>query len=160
MSPAETYILFELGGTVYGINSRDVLHIEMLDHIAPVPHTAPAVEGVVFSRGQVVPALNLRRRFGLPPQEPTLRTRLVFIRFQGRTVALVVESAREFRQVAADSVRSTGTTLHGIAGNYVQGVATIGERTVLLLDLGVVLDLETALPQLLDETIALAGKAP
>jgi purine-binding chemotaxis protein CheW len=159
MSAAETYILFELGSTVYGINSRDVLHIEMLEHIAPVPHTAPAVEGVVFSRGQVVPALNLRRRFGLPPQEATLRTRLVFIRFHGRTVALMVDSAREFRPIAAGAVRETATTLHGIEGNYVQGAATVGDRTVLLLDLNVVLDLDTALPQLLDETIA-AAQAP
>jgi len=158
MSSAETYILFELGPTVYGISSRDVLHIEMLEHIAPVPQTAPAVEGVVFSRGQVVPALNLRRRFGLPPQAPTLRTRLVFIRFQGRTVALLVDSAREFRKVPADSIRGTETALIGIAGNYVRGVATLGDRSVLLLDLNVVLDLETALPQLLDETVAAAAK--
>jgi purine-binding chemotaxis protein CheW len=158
MNAAESYILFELGNAVYAIASREVLHIEMLEHIAPVPSTAPAVDGVVFSRGQVVPAVNLRRRFGLPAQEATLRTRLVFIRFQGRTVALVVDSAREFRQVAEGAVQPTGTGLLGIQGNYVQGVATIGDRTVLILDLSVVLDLETALPELLDETVANAPK--
>ena len=157
MSSAETYILFELADTLYGLNSREILHIDMLEHIAPVPRTAPAVDGVVFSRGQVVPALNLRSRFGLPPQPATLRTRLIFIRFQERTVALVVDAAREFRRVPSESIRPTADALHGIAGNYVQGVTTINERNVLLLNLAVVLDLETALPQLLDETISSAA---
>lgn len=156
MSSAETYILFELADALYGLNSREILHIDMLEHITPVPHTAPAVDGVVFSRGQVVPALNLRSRFGLPPQPPTLRTRLIFIRFQERTVALVVDAAREFRRVPAESVRATTDALHGIAGNYVQGVTTISERNVLLLNLAVVLHLETTLPQLLDATVSSA----
>ncbi len=156
MSSAETYILFELADTLYGLNSREILHIDMLEHIAPVPHTAPAVDGVVFSRGQVVPALNLRSRFGLPAQPATLQTRLIFIRFQERTVALVVDAAREFRRVPAESIRPTAAALHGIAGNYVRGVTTINERNVLLLNLAVVLDLETALPQLLDETVSSA----
>jgi purine-binding chemotaxis protein CheW len=159
MSIPETYILFELGATVYGINSREVLHIEMLEHISPVPHTAPAVDGVVFSRGQVVPALNLRARFGLPPQARDLRTRLIFIRFHERTVALIVDAAREFRKLPAEAVRATDGALHGIAGNYVSGVATLNERTVLILDLKVVLDLETALPALLDAAVAGAPAA-
>jgi len=159
MSPSETFILFELADAVYGISSRDVLHIDMLDHISPVPHTAPAVEGVVFSRGQVVPALNLRTRFGLPAQAATVRTRLIFIKFQERTVALIVDSAREFRRVPAESIRATEAALHGIAGNYVQGVATISDRTVLLLNLAIVLDLESALPELLDQSVAAASSS-
>jgi purine-binding chemotaxis protein CheW len=148
MDPAHTYILFELAGSAYGVRSRDVLHIEMLEHVTPVPNTASAVDGVVFSRGQVIPALNLRVRFGLPRVEPTPRTRLIFLRNERRTVALIVDSAREFRSIPTDSIRPIAETLTGVNGNYVQGVATVGDRLVLLLDIGAVLtlDQEPAVP--------------
>ena len=60
----EPFILFELSGTTYGVRSRFVQQIEMIDDVASVPNAHPAVEGVVLVRGQVIPALNLRTRFG------------------------------------------------------------------------------------------------
>ena len=142
MTPAETYILFELAGSAYGVRSREVLHIELLEHITPVPNTASAVEGVVFSRGQVIPALNLRARFGFPRVAHTPRTRLIFLKNEQRTVALIVDSAREFRSIPNDGIRPIEETLTGVNGNYVRGVATVGDRLVLLLDIGAVLKLD------------------
>lgn len=147
MNTSDTYILFELAGSLYGLRSEDVLHIDMLEHITRVPDTAPAVDGVVFSRGRVVPALNLRARFGLPRAEPTLRTRLIFVQLPQRIVALVVDSAREFRTIPRDAVRPIEETLHGVQGNYVSGVANVKERLVLLLDVPALLQLdELAVP--------------
>lgn len=150
-----TYIIFELSGSAYGLRSADVLHIEMLEHITSVPNTAAAVEGVVFSRGQVFPALNLRVRFGFPRAERTPKTRLIFVRVHQRTVALIVDAAREFRTIPASAIRPIEETLHGIDGNYVQGVATIGDRLVLLLDVLAVLNLDDATPLLAVEAAAL-----
>jgi purine-binding chemotaxis protein CheW len=153
MSASETYILFELAGSFYGVRSRDVLHIDLLEHITPVPNASAAVEGVVFSRGQVIPALSLRARFGFPRQPHTPRTRLIFMKSDARTVAMIVDSAREFRTIPHDSIRPIQETLTGMPGNYVRGVATVQDRLVLLLDVAKVLDLthsETAaLPTLL-----------
>jgi len=144
MNPAETYILFELAGSAYGVRSKDVLHIDLLEYITPVPNTAAAVDGVVFSRGQVIPALNLRARFGFPRAANTARTRLIFLKSEQRTVALVVDSAREFRSIPTDSIRPIEETLSGVNGNYVKGVATVGDRLVLLLDVAAVLKLDAA----------------
>ena len=139
MSASVPFIIFELAGSAYAVRSDDVLHVDMLEHLTPVPNTAPAVDGVVFSRGHVVPALNLRARFGLPRIAPTPSTRLIFIKAQQRIVALVVDAAREFRSIPRDAVRPIEHTLHGIEGNYVQGVATVKDRLVLLLDVAAVL---------------------
>jgi purine-binding chemotaxis protein CheW len=142
MNAAETYILFELAGSAYGVRSKDVLHIDLLEHITPVPNTASAVEGVVFSRGQVIPALNLRARFGFPRVAPTPRSRLIFLKSEQRTVALIVDSAREFRSIPTDTIRPIEETLTGVNGNYLRGVATVGDRLVLLLDVGAVIRLD------------------
>lgn len=142
MSTTENYIVFELAGSSYGLRSEDVLHLETLEHVTPVPNTAPAVAGVVFSRGEVMPALDLRVRFGLPILAPTSQTRLIFIHAHQRRVALIVDAAREFRAISRDAIRPLTEALHGIHGNYVRGHARIGEKLVLLLDLARVLTLE------------------
>jgi len=146
MSLADTYILFELDAAAYAVRSEHVQHIEMLEHVTPVPNTAPAVDGVVFSRGQVIPAINLRTRFGLPRLPYSTRTRLIFLKVQNRVVALIVDAAREFQRISADSIQPIQKTLVGIAGNYVGGVASVRNRNVLILDVGAVLTMEEITP--------------
>ena len=60
----DNYILFTVAGTAYALPSQAVAHVEMIEQITRVPDAPPYVDGVVFSRGQVVPAINLRARFG------------------------------------------------------------------------------------------------
>lgn len=139
MNTSEPYIFFELAGALYGVHSRDVQHVDMLEHVTPVPNTAPSLEGVVFSRGQVVPALNLRVRFGLPREAHTPQTRLIFLRAHERSVALVVDSAREFRSIAREEIKPVEETLHGIRGNYLKGVAKVRDRLAFLIDVAAVL---------------------
>lgn len=146
MNLADSYILFELNNSLYGVRSEHVQHVEMFDHVTPVPNTAAAVDGVVFSRGQVIPAINLRARFGLPRQAHTPGTRLIFLRTQNRVVALIVDAAREFHRIPAETIRPIQETLVGIEGNYVEGVATVKNRSVLILDVGAVLTLEEITP--------------
>lgn len=155
MNPGDTYIIFELGHSAYALRSGDVMHIEMLEHVTPVPNAAAAIEGIVFSRGQLFPALNLRVRFGLPRVPHTERSRLIFVRIHDRTVALIVDSAREFRSIPAAAIRPIEQELHGVEGNYVRGVATIGERVVLLVDLLVLLNLDDPAPLIAAEAAAL-----
>src|SRR6476620_5638911 len=98
-APTETYILFELAGTTYGVRSQEVKHMELVEQVTPVPNAARFVEGVVFSRGQVIPAVNLRVRFGFPRQAHTTRSRLIVVEAGERIVGLIVDAAREFRNL-------------------------------------------------------------
>ncbi len=143
----ETYILFELVGTTYGLRSRVVQQMEMVEHITPVPNAPPFVEGVVFSRGQVVPAINLRRRFGFEKVPHDLRTRLVVVAHAGRCVGLLVDAAREFVAIPTDAIQPPPEALSGLSGKYLQGIARLGERLVLILDIDELLNL-TEIPSL------------
>jgi purine-binding chemotaxis protein CheW len=139
-SAADTFVLFELAGTTYGVRSRLVQQMEMLEHVTPVPNAPPYVEGVVLSRGQVVPAVNLRRRFGFERAAHDLRTRLVVVTNGNRSVGLVVDSAREFVTIPAEAIQPPPEALTGLSGKYLQSVARIGERLVLILDVEEVLN--------------------
>ncbi len=147
----EPYILFELAGTTYGVHSGVVQHIDMLEQITPIPNASPMVEGIVHVRGQLVPALNLRARFGLPKIPYDLRTRLVVIQHDERRVGLVVDTAREFVRMPADAFQPPPEAVSGLSGNYLDHIATLGDRLVLILNLSEVLSLpETSLPTLED----------
>ena len=160
MKLADTYIILELDGAAYALRSDRVQHVEMLESVTPVPNTAAAVDGVVFSRGQVSPAINLRARFGLPRQAATARSRLVFLKVGQRIVALIVDAAREFQRIPPESIRPIQETLVGIEGNYVEGVATVKGRNVLILDVGAILTIEeTTTPDLPDHLRAPANAA-
>ena len=147
----EPFILFELAGTTYGVRSAFVQQIEMIEDVASVPNAHPAVDGVVLVRGQVLPALNLRKRFAFERIERDLRSRLVVINTGARVVGLVVDTAREFIRIPTESIGPPPEALTGLSGRYLEGVATIGERMILILNLEAVLDLEYEVePQIME----------
>jgi purine-binding chemotaxis protein CheW len=132
---ADTYVLFEVAGTTYGVPSRDVAQLEMIEHITPVPNAPEAVEGVVFSRGQVIPAISLRTRFGFPKIPYDARSRLVVVRVGERSIGLIADAAREFKRIPAEAVNPPSDALSGTTGKYLEAIATLGDRLILLLNL-------------------------
>jgi purine-binding chemotaxis protein CheW len=140
----ESFILFELAGTTYALRSADIQQLEMIDHVTPVPNAPAFVDGVVSVRGQVIPALNLRARFGFARKEADIRTRLVVVRAGDRSVGLVVDSAREFAAITADMIQPPPMGVAGLSGEYLEGTAQLGERLVLLLDVKQLIELPVA----------------
>jgi purine-binding chemotaxis protein CheW len=136
----ETFILFTVAGTSYALRSRDVQHMEMVEEVTRVPNAASFVDGVVFSRGQVVPAVNLRARFGFERTPYDLRTRLIVVQADGRQVGLIVDEGREFLQVPSASVQPPQEALASVSGRYIEGVVSLSDRLVLVVNLDALLD--------------------
>ena len=109
--------------------------MEMVEQVTRVPNAAPFVDGVVFSRGQVVPAVNLRARFGFERQSYDVRTRLVVVNTGGRNVGLVVDEAREFLRLPSSSICPPQESLAGLSSQYVDGIASVNGRLILVLNL-------------------------
>jgi purine-binding chemotaxis protein CheW len=139
---AEHFVLFQLAQATYGLRSRDVRQVEMVESVTPVPSAPPFVEGLVLSRGQVIPAINLRVRFGFEKTPFTLQSRLVIARAQGRTVGLIVDSAREFVSIAQDSIVAPPEEISGLSGRYLEGIVNMGERLILILNVAEVLQFD------------------
>lgn len=140
MAITEPYVLFELAGTAYAIPSHAVQRMEMVEHVTPVPNAPAFVDGVVFSRGRVVPAVNLRRRFGFERAPYDMKTRLIVVTHADRVVGLIVDSAREFVTIPADTIQQPPEGLAGTSGNYLAGIATINDKVILILDVAEVLN--------------------
>ena len=149
----DTFILFTLVGTTYAVRTSDVLHMEMVEEITPVPNAPASVEGVVFSRGQVVPVVNLRARFGFERIPPDLRSRLLIVQSNGRTVGLRVDSAREFTRIAPETIRPPQDALTRLSGLYLEGIAIVQDRIILILDLSAVIEIAEPLELGAKETV-------
>lgn len=138
---AEPFVLFELAGTTYGVRSRFVQQMEMIEHVTPVPNAPAAVEGVVLARGQVIPALNLRVRFGFERVAFDLRSRLMVVNHGERTLGLIVDTAREFLRIPESAIEPPPEAITGLSGKYLEGIATIKGRMILVLNLAEVIDI-------------------
>ena len=133
-SGGESYVLFTLAGATYALPSDDIVQLDMVSAATPVPNAPPFVDGVVSVRGQVIPVVNLRARFGFPRAPHDVRSRLIVVRGLGRTVGLLVDGAREFAGIAADDVKPLPEGIAGTSGRYLRGVAQQGERLVLIVN--------------------------
>lgn len=86
---------FLVGDVRYAI---DILRVREIINPLPLvdlPHPPPSVIGVADHRGEVVPVLDLRQRFGLPAQAPTRRTKWVVVAVEDRSVGLVVDAVTD-----------------------------------------------------------------
>jgi purine-binding chemotaxis protein CheW len=140
-----SYILFTVAGTTYALPSGEVRHMEMMEDITRVPNAPSFVDGVVFSRGQVVPVVNLRARFGFERVAHDLRTRLIVVQSGSRLIGLVADAAREFVSIPSEAIQPPHEALAGMSGRYVEGVASIGNRLVLVLNLSRILNFAESL---------------
>jgi len=147
----ENYILFKLMGTTYGIKSNDVQQMEMIEHITPVPNAPAFVEGLVFLRGQVIPAINLRLRFGFERVDYDIKTRLIVVQKGTRRVGVIVDNAREFVAIPKDVITPPPEAISGLSGEYLEGVATLGDRLVLILNIEEVLNFAEAVKPYIQE---------
>jgi len=136
----ESFILFEIAGTTYAVRSSLVQQVQMIEYVTPVPNAIPVVEGVVHARGRVIPVLNLRVRFGFQKIPFDLRARLVVINLGGRVIGLVVDTAREFVLIPDASIEVPPEGITKLSGKYLDGIATIKERLILILNIEQVID--------------------
>ena len=139
----ESFVLIELVGTTYGVRGSQVQQMEMIEHITPVPNAPPAIEGVILARGQVIPALSLRARFGFEKIPYDLRTRLVVINNGKRLVGLIVDTARDFIKLPANAIEPPPETISGLSGKYLEGIATLNGRMILVLNVDAVIDIDS-----------------
>ena len=130
----ELHVLFKVADADYALRASDVLHMESYSGATKVPGTASYVAGIVQIRGHVVPVVDVRARFGLPPAELTLDSRVVVGQSKDRTVGLLVDSAREVLRIPPEQFKAAPEVVSHDTKGFIKGVAQADKRLVMLLD--------------------------
>jgi purine-binding chemotaxis protein CheW len=134
------YVVFALGEELFGVPIEQIQEINRLPEVTRVPHTASFVEGVVNLRGEVIPVIDLRKRFGLPPRGYDEFTRIVVADIGGQKTGFIVDAVKEVGKYPEKDIASSPGILGSKAGRFVKGLVKLSEqKMILLLDLGAVL---------------------
>jgi purine-binding chemotaxis protein CheW len=129
------HVVFRLAAVEYALPVEAVLQMETFTGATLVPGAPAYVAGIVTVRGLVVPVIDLRARFGLPPAAATLDTRIIVTESGGRVVALVVDSAREVLRLDIEKHQPAPGVVIERAAGFVYAVHALGQRLLLLVDL-------------------------
>ena len=145
-------VVFMLAKEHYGMRIAVVESIIKMQPITAVPRAPVFVDGVTNLRGRVLPVIDLRKRFGLPAEESTKDTRIVVVEMNGTLVGMIVDAVSEVLRVPVESVEPPSPIVTTVDSAFITGIAKVGERLIILLDLEKVLSPE--------EKAALQGLQP
>lgn len=135
---------FYIGTDEYAIEISNVQEIGAMMDIRKVPKSPPFVEGVVNLRGSIIPIIDLRKRFE-QNADNRASAKIVIVEFQGHQLGMIVDNVSEVIRVKADAIEPPPPLFSSnIGSQYVQGVAKVESRLIILLDLEKLLSSEEA----------------
>jgi purine-binding chemotaxis protein CheW len=136
---AGKYLTFRLGREEYGLPVLKVREIIKLLDITAVPQAPPHVKGVVNLRGKVIPVVDLRLKFALPPVPYDEQTSIIVVEIQGGhakiQMGVIVETVCEVLSIAVDEIEPTPHFGEHVRTDYMRGVAKVKGTVKILLDL-------------------------
>ena len=134
------FLTFEVAAEVFAIPILAVQEIRGWEKVARMPRTQNHILGVINLRGTVVPVLDVRTRLGIEPREVTATTVVIVVLIQhpqkgALVVGCVVDAVSDVATIDAAQIRPAPDACGSVESHFIQGVASIDERLVLLLDL-------------------------
>jgi|SRR6218665_1044873 len=141
-SPREV-LLFTLEEQRYALPVEDVRELVRAVRLTPLPQAPDVVEGLFNLRGELIPVLDMRRRFRLPARRLLSSDHFIIAQAGARPVALRVDRAEGLLPLEADMLDATPRGLPGV--DYVAGAIKLPDGLVLLHDLRTFLSAAEAL---------------
>jgi purine-binding chemotaxis protein CheW len=128
-------VLFELGNETYGLDIATVHEIIRMQPITKVPKAPAYVEGVINLRGKVIPVIDIGKRFGFEKVEGTKNNRIVVVYLQDTTLGIIVDAVTEVIRIPNDAVEPVSDIVTTGNSDYLQGIAKLQDKMVILLAL-------------------------
>jgi len=139
----QQYLTFLLADEEYAISILRVKEIIGYDTVTSVPKTPTWVRGVINLRGNVVPVVDLAVRFGLAERPVTKTTCIIIVEWQMETqntmMGVIADAVSQVMDIAAGEIQAAPSFGTRVKVDYLQGMAEIGKKFALLLDIDKVL---------------------
>lgn len=143
---AEQFLAFQLAEEEYAVDILSVQEIKGWDRVTTVPNSPAYMRGVLNLRGEIVPVVDLRLRFGMP-FKPYNNTTVVVVLKVGnglqRTVGIVVDAVSDAHNIKPEMIKATPQMGRGIDTSFIQGLVDIGDKMVMILNIDELLSIES-----------------
>lgn len=129
-------VAFKLGDEEYGISITQVQEIIRTTETTRIPQTPEFVEGVINLRGNLIPIIDLKKRFKLPGKEADDSTRIIIVEVEDQTVGIIVDAVSEVLRLSNESIEPTPPgVVASIDAEYLKGVGKMDDRLLIILDI-------------------------
>ena len=131
----EQLVTFCLGSEEFGVDIMRVQEIIRIPPITRVPKAPIYVEGVINLRGNVIPVISLRTRFGMTSVEETDLSRIIVLQVHTKVFGIGVDAVTEVLRIDSDEIEPPPPIALGMDSQFIRGVGKIGERLLIILEL-------------------------
>lgn len=132
-------VTFQLGEELYGIDIMDVKEIVRVQEIRPIPNAPVYVEGIFNLRKEIIPIINLHKRFHLKraslAEEDELLSGFIIIDLDGMKLGVVIDRVARVVTVESEKVMPPPQMLSGIGAEYIQGVVQQEQGYLIILNI-------------------------
>jgi purine-binding chemotaxis protein CheW len=134
MADSKQYSTFFLNGLFLGVEVLKVQEVIRYQEMTRVPLAPNMIQGLINLRGQIVTAIDLRRRFELPPRPEGQLPMNVVVRSDDGAVSLLVDEIGDVVEIQDEAYERPPETLKGLGRELITGVYKFKERLLLILD--------------------------
>ncbi|NLM69638.1 MAG: chemotaxis protein CheW [Firmicutes bacterium] len=135
-------VVFDLYNEEFAFEITQVREIIKPPSITKLPHASDYIEGVTNIRGEIIPVISLRKRFSVPETENTSETRVIIVDIENACVGFVVDAVTEVMRVPQSAIEPPPRSVAGLRAEYLKGVGKVGDRLIILLEVGKILTSE------------------
>ncbi len=133
-------VTFRLGNEEYAVEITKVQEIILPGEMTRMPRMPDYVKGLINLRSEVVPVVDLRRRFGLPEQAQTAETRIVVVDSRGKTLGVIVDAVDQVLRAPRSEIIPPPEVVATAGREYLIGLVRLGDRLLILPDVERFLD--------------------
>ena len=129
-------VSFALDKEIFALDVMKIKGIERMSEITAIPKYPSFVEGVINLRDEIIPIVDMRKKFGLPPVEHTKETRIILIELENMTLGLVVDRVFEVFQLYEGEIGQMPNLGHTAVGQqFVVGVVKMNNKLIVILNM-------------------------
>ena len=132
-------VTFQLGEELYGINIMDVKEIVRVQDVRPIPNAPIYVEGIFNLRSEIIPIINLHKRFHLKRQtsseEDELLSGFIIIDIDGMKLGVIIDKISRVVTIEKEEIQPPPQILSGIGAEYIHGVVRQEQGYLIILDI-------------------------
>jgi len=132
---SKQFVIFRIDDQEFGANIHKVSIVEKMMNITRVPGTPPYIKGVINLRGEIIPIMSLRLKFGLPEIEADDDTRIVIFKFDDYNLGVVVDGVNEVVSFNDSDIESVTSITNDRSLDYIIGIAKADGRLITLLNI-------------------------